>query len=69
MWHSCEVVALGSQFVGRPRSRELYDTVLQFLEADGPVTVSVRKTRIEFITRARFGGVRPNTIGPRIPPC
>ena len=58
MWHSCVVVPLDSHFTGRPRSRELYYAVLRFVEADGPVTVSVSKTRIEFMTRARFGGVR-----------
>lgn len=57
MWHSCVVVPLESHFVGRPRSRALYDAVLHFLEADGPVTVSVSKTRIELMTRARFAGV------------
>ena len=58
MWHSCVVVPLESHFVGRPRSRELYDAVLHFLDVDGPVTVSVSKTRIELMTRARFAGVR-----------
>ena len=58
MWHSCVVVSLELHFVGRPRSRALYDSVLQVLEADGPVTVSVSKTRIELMTRARFAGVR-----------
>jgi hypothetical protein len=57
MWHSCVVVPLESHFVDRPRARELYDAVLGFLEADGPITVSVSKTRIEFMTRARFAGV------------
>ena len=54
IWHSCVVVPLDSHFVGRPRSRELYDAVLDLLEADGPITVSVSKTRIELMTRARF---------------
>jgi hypothetical protein len=36
-----------------------YDAVLHFLEADGPITVSVSKTRIELMTRARFAGVLP----------
>jgi hypothetical protein len=58
MWHSCVVVPLESHFVGRPRARERYDAVLSFLEADGPITVSVSKTRIELMTRARFAGVR-----------
>ncbi|HEX6474005.1 MAG TPA: DUF5655 domain-containing protein [Candidatus Limnocylindria bacterium] len=58
MWHSCVTVPLDSHFGGRPRSRELYDAVVDFLEADGPVTVSISKTRIEFMTRAHFGGVR-----------
>jgi hypothetical protein len=57
MWHSCVVVPLESHFVDRPRAQELYDAVLRFLEVDGPITVSVSKTRIEFMTRARFAGV------------
>jgi hypothetical protein len=58
MWHSCVVVPVESHFVGRPRARELYEAILHFLEADGPITVSVSKTRIELMTRARFAGVR-----------
>jgi hypothetical protein len=57
MSHSCVVVPLESHFEDRPRARELYDAVLRFLEADGPITVSVSKTRIEFMTRARFAGI------------
>ena len=59
MSHSCVVVPLESHVVGRPRVRELYNAVLDFLEADGPITVSVSKTRIEFMTRARFATVHP----------
>jgi hypothetical protein len=56
--HSCVVVPLETHFEGRPRARELFDAVLRVLEADGPVTVSVSRTRIEFMTRARFAGVQ-----------
>ena len=41
MWHSCVVVSLESHFEGRPRARQLYDAVLNFLEVDGPIAVSV----------------------------
>jgi hypothetical protein len=58
MWHSCVVVPIEQHFVNRPRARELYDAVVHFLEADGPITVSVSKSRIELMTRARFAGVR-----------
>ena len=53
MW-SCRSTRTSSA----PRGRELYDAVLGLLEADGPITVSVSKTRIELMTRARFAGVR-----------
>jgi hypothetical protein len=57
IWHSCVVVPVEDHFVGRPRAKELYDAVVDVLEADGPVTVSVSRTRIEFMTRARFAGI------------
>ena len=56
MPHSCVVVELGTHFVGRPRARQLFDVWLAAVQATGPVTVSVSKTRIEFMTRARFTG-------------
>jgi hypothetical protein len=46
LWHSCVVIPLEALFVGRPRALELYRSVLRLLEAEGPVTVSVSKTRI-----------------------
>jgi hypothetical protein len=58
MWHSCVVVPLADHFVGRQRSQQLYRAVLAMLEREGPVTVSVSRTRIEFMTRARFAGVQ-----------
>ena len=58
MWHSCVVIPRSAHFDGRPPRPELYDAVLSFLRADGPITVSVSKTRIEFLTRARFAGIR-----------
>jgi hypothetical protein len=57
MWHSCVVVPLERHFDGRSRSRDLFDELLAALEREGPVTVSVSKTRIELMTRARFAGV------------
>jgi hypothetical protein len=57
MWHSCVVVDLESHFAGKsPRARELFDAWLAAVRSTGPVTVSVSKTRIEFMTRARFTG-------------
>ena len=52
MSHSCVVIPLETHFVGRPRARRLFDAYLAALEADGPITVSVSKTRIELMTRA-----------------
>jgi hypothetical protein len=57
--HSCVIIPLEAHFVGRPISRKLYQAVLRLLQADGPVTVSVSRTRIEFMTRVRFAGLRP----------
>ena len=57
-WHSCVVVPLDDHFAGRPRARELYDAILSTLQEEGPITVSVSKTRIEFMTRARFAGLQ-----------
>jgi hypothetical protein len=49
-------VPLEDHFVGRPRARELFDAYLAALRTQGPVTISVSKTRIEIMTRARFTG-------------
>ena len=57
MWHSCVVVPLESHFVDRPRAKELFQAYCTALEAQGPITVSVSRTRIEIMTRARFTGV------------
>jgi hypothetical protein len=56
MWHSCVVVPLESHFVGRPRARELFDAYVAALEREGPITISVSRTRIEIMTRTRFTG-------------
>jgi hypothetical protein len=56
MWHSCVVVPLDNHFVNRPRARQLFDAYVAALEREGPVTISVSKTRIEIMTRARFTG-------------
>lgn len=58
MWHSCVVVPLESHFVNRPRARELFDAFLAAVRTTGPITVSVSKTRIEIMTRARFTGAQ-----------
>lgn len=55
-WHSCVVVSLESHFEGKPRARELFDAFLAAVRSTGPVTISVSKTRIEIMTRARFTG-------------
>jgi hypothetical protein len=55
-WHSCVVVPLESHFVNRPRARQMFDAYVAALERDGPITISVSKTRIEIMTRARFTG-------------
>jgi hypothetical protein len=57
MSHSCVIVDLDAHFVGRsPRVRQLFDAWLAAVRSTGPVTVAVSKTRIEFMTRARFTG-------------
>jgi hypothetical protein len=56
--HSCVIVPLDDHFIGRPRARQLFDALLAALVREGPVTVSVSRTRIEFMTRARFAGVQ-----------
>lgn len=56
MWHSCVIVALESHFVDRPRARQLFEAYRAAVESQGPITISVSKTRIEFMTRARFTG-------------
>jgi hypothetical protein len=56
LWHSCVVVDLETHFVGRPRARQLFEAWLTAVRTTGPVTVSVSRTRIEFMTRARFTG-------------
>jgi hypothetical protein len=58
LWHSCVVVPLEHHFEGRPAARELFAVLLSAMEREGPVTVSVSKTRIELMTRARFVGVQ-----------
>ena len=56
MSHSCVVIPLEAHFAGRPRALRLFNAFLAALEAQGPITVSVSKTRIELMTRARFTG-------------
>lgn len=51
------VIPVESHFVDRPRARALFDAYVAALELHGPITVSVSKTRIELMTRARFTAV------------
>ena len=55
-WHSCGTVSLDDHFVGKGRVRELFDAYRARVEAFGPVSLDVKKTRIAFMTRVRFGG-------------
>jgi hypothetical protein len=59
MSHSCVIVPLDSHFAGRPRAPQLFEAIVRMLEAEGPTTVSVSKTRIELMTRARFAAIHP----------
>jgi hypothetical protein len=58
VWHSCVIVPLEQHFEGRPAARDLFQALLSAMEEEGPVTISVSKTRIELMTRARFAGVQ-----------
>jgi hypothetical protein len=51
------VVPLESHFVDRPRARQFFDAYRAAVESQGPTTISVSKTRIELMTRARFTAV------------
>jgi hypothetical protein len=55
-WHACGRWTLESHFLVRPDSRRLFEALKTAIERDGPVTVTVSKTRIEFMTRVRFAG-------------
>ena len=58
LWHSCVIVPLEQHFEGRPAARDLFRVLVSAMEREGPVTISVSKTRIELMTRARFAGVQ-----------
>ena len=58
LWHSCVIVPLEQHFESRPAARDLFGALLSAMEREGPVTISVSKTRIELMTRARFAGVQ-----------
>jgi Domain of unknown function (DUF5655) len=58
LWHSCVIVPLDQHFEGRPAARDLFGALVSAMEREGPVTISVSKTRIELMTRARFAGVQ-----------
>jgi Domain of unknown function (DUF5655) len=57
MSHSCANVPLERHFEGRPNARRMYELYKAAVERGGPVTVVSSKTRIAFMTRARFAGV------------
>jgi hypothetical protein len=44
-------------FAGHAHLRPLFDAYVRFVERIGPFTVEVVKTRISFVTRARFAGI------------
>jgi hypothetical protein len=57
LWHSCVRVPLARHFQGRdPRLRRLFDAYRAFVRRCGPFTVYAQRTRIVFMTRARFTG-------------
>ena len=57
--HSCVVIPLERHFVARPMARRIFDALVEAANeaGDEPVRVVVSKTRIELMTRARFGAV------------
>lgn len=56
-WHSCISIPLEDHFNGRPQARALFEAFRAAVEATGPVTLVSGKTRIAFMTRARFAGI------------
>jgi hypothetical protein len=59
LWHSCVRVSLASHFRGKdPIVRELFDRFRALVRRCGPATVYAQKTRIVFMTRARFAGAK-----------
>ena len=57
LWHSCVQVPLARHFAGRPPEvKKLFDAYRAFVRRAGPFTVYAQKTRIVFMTRARFTG-------------
>jgi hypothetical protein len=64
LWHSCVRVPLASHFREKdPIVRELFDRFRELVRTCGPVTVYAQKTRIVFMTRARFAGALPRRRG------
>ena len=57
LWHSCYVGSVDDFFVNHAELRPLFDAYVRFVQTIGPFTVEVVKTRISFVTRARFAGV------------
>lgn len=55
-WHSCGVWTLDDHFRGREALLPVYEAFLAAVEAMGPVTVVISKTRIAFMNRVRFAG-------------
>jgi hypothetical protein len=57
LWHSCYVGTVDEFFGDHAHLRPLFDAYVRFVETIGPFTVEVVRTRISFVTRARFAGV------------
>ena len=57
LWHSCYVGTVDDFFTDHAGLRPLFDAYVAFVETIGPFTVEVVRTRISFVTRARFAGV------------
>jgi hypothetical protein len=57
LWHSCYVGTVDAFFVDHAHLRPLFEGYVAFVETIGPFTVEVVKTRISFVTRARFAGL------------
>lgn len=58
--HSCAIIALDDHFLGRPRSRQLFDALTATIEtAGGPFRLSIAKTRIGLINGITFAAIMP----------
>ncbi len=58
LWHSCGNYDLEAHFTGKdPVVRQIFDQLVERVQACGPVTMYAQKTRIVFMLRVRFAGV------------